>query len=76
MKIGKIEKGVELPPRQWSKYPLNEMEVGDSVLITFSLNDGVGIYQSVKATASRLRPHKKFTLRRVKGQGVRIWRMV
>jgi hypothetical protein len=69
----KIEKGVPLIPRPGgrtgSKYPLDEMEVGDSFLVEGG---------TVKNLSCTIRAHAKkvggkFATRTVEG-GVRVWR--
>lgn len=75
MKIGEIETDIKLPEKLYPKYPFYRMKVGESVFIMFNSTDGVGIYNSIKSTASRLKPTMIFTMRRIWGKGVRVWRI-
>ncbi len=71
-----IEKGVPKPDKKGmkAKYPLGQMEVGDSFLIP---TEGKDAQRSVQTECgshwTRLKP-KKFASRQVEG-GVRIWRV-
>ncbi len=73
-----IEKGVEMPEiKPWgrrAKYPLREMNVGDSFFVPCPLDKKKMIVQSITGSARQKRfPDKKFTSRSVEG-GVRCWR--
>lgn len=68
-----IEKGIPVPARQL-KYPLREMEIGDSFFVP-SRSDGrpPTIYKSLGTYHRTLAP-KRFVQRLVEG-GARIWRI-
>jgi hypothetical protein len=70
----KIEKGIEIPPKGsvGSKFPVQEMEVGDSFFCSFDVSSA----NSVMACLSKYGKDtgKKFTTRKVEG-GTRAWRI-
>lgn len=70
----KIEKGVPLPPsrRGWSsdaKYPLAEMDVGDSIWLPLRQSSA-----SARAISRGKKLGFKFTTRG-EGDGTRVWRI-
>jgi len=80
MRIYPVTSNVEMPGLGFrvKKYPFDEMEVGDSVLIELDKHDGPTIYASVKRSAYRL-AGKKFMVRSVRGKSgmrtaIRVWR--
>ena len=70
----KIEKNIKIPKRKGgysSKYPWDEMEIGDSFLFTKDIKSG-SIYSLVSQSNAKRSP-KHFAAREVDG-GIRIWR--
>lgn len=69
-----IDKNMPLPPTRGSaggkKYPITELEIGDSFLVTDATQRKV--WGSVGSVAKRT--GAKFTVRNVEG-GVRVWRI-
>ena len=63
----KIEKNVPMPERGGSKYPLTDMEVGDS----FMSDSRTGLAGAIQA--QQRKTDWKFKLRTVEG-GFRVWR--
>lgn len=75
----RIEKGIPVPVKCKTKYPLLEMEIGDSFFIEAAQTKQAYSEQAfVCADARRLRdrvnPALRYTTRRVNG-GVRVWRI-
>ena len=74
MRIGKVEKGIKIEgkkPKTYSRFPFNDMNVGDSFLIEgCSKSERSCALMSIK----RFNGHWKATSRTVEG-GVRIWRI-
>lgn len=76
----KIDKGIEIPPRRQGggrppKYPIREMEVGDSFFVPKSRKSAGG---SVQAYANRILGKGATTVRNAIENGVegfRIWRI-
>lgn len=66
----KIEKGIPVPEyRKTNKYPIRDMEVGDSILIPLA-------YQKTSLLVSTHgRRYQKTFICRLEGQGTRIWRV-
>ena len=80
MKIGKIEKKVEIPVvHSKVNYPWGEMEVGDSVLIIAEKGDTLFNLKRRVGPAARYygeKTNKKFkTLKIEEENGVRVWRL-
>jgi hypothetical protein len=80
MKIGKIEKKVEMPVvHSKIKYPWQEMQVGDSVLI--QADDGETLYNLKRRVGPAARYYGDKTGKQFKtlldrdGNGVRVWRI-
>ncbi len=80
MKIGKIEKNVEIPlMRTKTKYPWPDMEVGDSVLIY--LEEGKSLAGFRRKTSNFAHYYGDLTGKKFRSQidrsanGVRIWRV-
>ncbi len=74
MKQFKVEKDVPFIP--YRKYPLGDMEVGDSFLVPFTdlqhyKDPRSGIYSAISYYAKR--NGGKFACRKVK-EGIRVWR--
>jgi len=77
-----IERDVPIPPRSWHgpprKYPLYEMEVGDSFLVAVGEKDTPrDVLHNLKSSirnAVRCRPGWRFTTRTT-SDGVRVWRV-
>jgi excisionase family DNA binding protein len=75
-----VEQDVSIPKdRYFRKYPLPEMEVGDSFFVPFMGHDALRIQSRVKSCAqqfAKLHDNKKhFTIRILRHQhGVRCWR--
>lgn len=65
----RIEKDVPLPPK-WVKYPLDQMEAGDSFLA--AEEDRARISAAINRYSKR--SGKRFTCRKVDG-GLRVWRI-
>jgi hypothetical protein len=63
----KIDKGIERPSR--SKYPLKDLQVGDSFLLDPNVKS---IYQNVWGMGKRM--GMKFSVR-VTSEGARVWRI-
>lgn len=77
----KIEKGIEIPTRRKSccKYPFREMEIGDSFIV-----DELYSRETMSLLSSHARnwknrspdcKHYLFSLRKVEGNKIRIWRI-
>lgn len=80
MKIGKIEKNVEIPVvHSRVKYPWDKMEVGDSVLIQAEENQSLFNLKRIVGPSARYygqRTGKEFkTLMAHEENGVRVWRI-
>ena len=80
MKIGTIEKGVEIPEvHSKMKYPWAEMEVGDSVFV--EAEEGQSLFDLKRKVGPSARYYgnvtgKKFkTLMERENNGVRVWRV-
>ncbi len=77
MKMQKVEKGVPVPPR--FKYPLPEMEVGDSVFIKADDSKSPADLQNNINAAMYYysnKTNKKFTSMIMYNEnGVRVWRI-
>lgn len=78
----KIEKDVSIPsmrgrPRKVTPYPLAEMEIGDSFLITNEMIEQNPQHKYARQEVQRYRslecPDRKYTTRKVP-EGVRVWR--
>lgn len=71
----KIEKNIQIPPLRGAskKYPLSEMEIGDSFLVPCDKEDADAVRNRVTQNFYSIRP-KRFTGRVVEG-GVRVWRI-
>ena len=69
MKIGQIEKNIEIESKQhWNKkYPFKDMKVGDSILIEGSYDDVKKAISSAHSFASKNK--KKFRCVRTFGDG-------
>ncbi len=69
----KVEKNIPMPEigryKGGSKFPLREMEIGDS----FYMEGNAGLQRDIISFAHRVRP-KKFTTRKEKN-GYRCWRI-
>ncbi|SPD75760.1 hypothetical protein PITCH_A720100 [uncultured Desulfobacterium sp.] len=79
MKVGKIEKKVEIPAvHSKHKYPWPEMDVGDSVLLQAEKGESLFSLKRKVGPAARYygeKTGKKFkTLIDHDGNGVRVWR--
>lgn len=79
MKIGPIEKDIPLAPAR-ARYPLHEMQVGDSFLVEFSQEEYKKVRGGIDAAIYRAR-HEwgyEFATRTIKndetGRSMRIWR--
>jgi hypothetical protein len=70
----KIEKGIKIPEFFCHrKYPLSEMEVGDSFFVEGTLKKNT-INTAVSWWSKRKGNTRKFTIRKVDG-GIRVWRI-
>lgn len=74
----KIEKGVPIPVKCKTKYPLMDMEVGDSFLIEETdakkaYNEQAFVCSDARRIRDRVNPEFAVTTRRTK-EGVRVWR--
>lgn len=67
----KIDKNIPMPTRRYSKYPFNEMEVGDSFFVEGKSNALLSI---AKYFAKSQKLDWKFTVRK-EVNGTRIWRI-
>lgn len=70
----KVDKNIKITPR--SKYPFNDMEIGDSFLIETDSNHyrkQASTLSLAKKWAIKNNPEAKFATRKVE-KGVRIWR--
>jgi len=65
-----IEKGIPIPEKSSLIATLRKMELGDSVLSDMS-------HDSTRSTASKVKREKgwRFTVRKVGGGGIRVWRV-
>lgn len=65
-----IDKNIPVQKSKWqeSKYPFNELEIGDSFLTTSARISALATYYNSK------NPKKKFITRRVE-DGFRVWRI-
>ena len=80
MKIGKIEKNVQIPVvHSKNKYPWDKMEVGDSVLVI--AEEGQSLFDLKRKVGPSARYYgqitgKKFkTLMKREENGLRVWRI-
>jgi len=74
----KIDKDVPLPVKMTcNKYPLREMEVGDSFLhpLPYSREAMTKISNSVRGWGYLQKPQIKFALRKTRDNNIRIWRI-
>jgi len=62
----KIEKNILIP--SMSKYPINEMEIGDSFFLENRESAPIGVYNTARRSGA------KVTLRK-EGNGYRVWRI-
>jgi hypothetical protein len=67
----KIEKGIPAPRDRWHKYPLMEMEVGDSIWLPKPEGDKIR-----KAANMHGVRHNREYVSRSTDEGVRLWRIV
>ena len=65
----KIDKDVPMP-NMWQKYPLGDMEIGDSFFLPRAKTQNI----SPMLRKYSIRNNKKFSVRAVDG-GVRVWRI-
>jgi hypothetical protein len=75
----KIDKSIEIPNEvsSYSKYPLAEMEVGDSFLFEMEKYDKKKrsrLASAVSIFSKRSENGAKFSIRRI-GEDVRVWRI-
>ncbi len=72
----KIEKGVPIPEKgnKESKYPFNEMEVGDSAVIIEYTPENMRKINSILYYYTQKNKGKKFTQRQ-EGDKIRVWRI-
>ncbi len=75
----KIEEGIPIPLQyrggSKKKYPFDDMEIGDSFLVTCIKGKVKSVSASLIGSTRRV-PHKSFTTRYIKEEkGVRIWRI-
>jgi len=64
----RIDKGVPIPaPAAAQKYPMRDLEIGDSFFVPTTNIHGTGLYNSARRAGIRI------TLRKVDG-GLRCWR--
>ena len=79
MKIHEIEKGIEIPLKNLNKYPFDQMEVGNSVLIERTDEENLRfLARNLRSVLSHYwrKDNKKFITRTIKKEnGVRIWRV-
>lgn len=73
----KIEKGVPIPPRKiQSKYPWDQMDIGDSFFVPSTSGYKLSKIQSnAYAYGIKITPKRKFVIRTLE-KGFRIWRVV
>ena len=74
----KIEKGVPMPrPRRKREYPWEQMEVGDSFLLSCKSEDAAKVANRARSAADSFAKKRglswRFSFRHVEG-GIRIWR--
>lgn len=70
-----IEKNIPRPTKGYGKYPFSQMEIGDSFIVP--------IFKTAKGYAQLCRAaynhgyfnRKKFSVRTIKGEGHRVWRI-
>jgi hypothetical protein len=80
MEIGKVEKGIPVPEHQLKKYPFDELEVGDSFLIKFSVDEAKTAVRRMSVAKHRAQKklNRKFVYRTVtkgtSGTDIRVWR--
>lgn len=76
METIEIEKGIPVPEKQKGrKYPLPEMEVGDSIFIKgYTRSKHQGIYNVCRCFSKNHNPSTKFVIRKW-WDGIRIWRI-
>lgn len=72
----KIEKGVPIPEKgnKDSKYPFNEMEVGDSVIVAEYSIENMRKINSILYYYTSKNKGKKFTQRQ-EDKNIRVWRI-
>lgn len=77
MKIGPIEKEVPIRRGEPFDWPLDEMQVGDSFLITAGEDEDLPLLRRRLSTATRRREradNKKFCYRTINEDSIRCWR--
>jgi len=76
MKVGKIEKNIEIPIGSWScPYPLNRLNIGDSFLVEFEHTD---FFKSLYRVQNYCliwgkRHNRKFKTKSTEDNSVLIW---
>lgn len=75
----RIEKGVPVPVKCKTKYPLLEMEVGDSFFVAIkdtkqAYNEQAFVCADARRLRDRVNPSLRYTTRKVEG-GIRVWRI-
>ena len=68
----KIEKNIPFPTRGKSKYPIKELEVGDSFLVDASQRPSI---TAMLCRIYRNDPDKRYTTRTVSAGKIRVWRV-
>ena len=75
----KIDKGIPIPPKisAKSKYPLSEMEVGDSFFVPGSVSKATSIihYRKLKGTLGLDTAFVTRAEKRGNETGIRVWRV-
>lgn len=76
MVIGKIEKGISIKPLVVKKkYPLSDMVVGDSFLITLESGDKINTIRCHLYKWGE-ENKKKFSMKRISFDQIRVWRIL
>ena len=74
----KIEKGIKMErPKTCSKYPFRDMSVGDSIIVSkIYSRDAMTKYSNASRNFGKKQtPIMKFSLRKVEGGAIRLWRI-
>lgn len=78
MKVGKIEKNIEIPIGSWNcPYPLARLSVGESFLVEFEHGDSFKCLYRVQnyCLTWGKRHNRKFKTKSTENNSVRIWRI-
>jgi len=73
--IYEIEHGIPVPPKRHPKYPLVDLEIGDSFFVpTTDVKNMRRVAAAMSMATRRIPNHPRFTMRVLK-DGMRVWRI-